>query len=350
MATAGSRRCPTRKTGAVVAPAAAWLSVLALLAAAAPAPSAEPPRAVPFTVVCTVGMVTDIVRQVAGERATVEGIIGEGVDPHLYQATRGDFATLLKADIVFYSGLMLEGKMTDALVKVARKRPVYAVTEEIDPSALLEPPEFAGHHDPHVWMDASLWKKCTEAVAVALAEFDPAGAESYRANYERYAKELDRLHDYARQTLATIPGDRRVLVTAHDAFNYFARAYDLQVEGIQGISTASEAGIADINRLVDLLVERKVPAVFVETSVSEKNVRALCEGASSRGHQVVVGGMLFSDAMGRPGTYEGTYIGMIDHNVTTIARALGGSAPPRGMQGKLSKLSELSGRQEPVKP
>lgn len=289
----------------------------------------------PYKVTCTVGMVADIVRQVAGDKAAVEGIIGEGVDPHLYQATRADVGKLLGADVVFYSGLMLEGKMSDALIKVGRKRPVFAVTELLDESLLLEPPEFQGHFDPHLWMDASLWKKCTEMVAESLGQFDAPNAATYRASYERYAKELDALHEYAKKSIATIPRPQRVLVTAHDAFNYFARAYDIEVRGIQGISTESEAGIADINRLVQMLVDRKIKAVFVESSVSDKNVRALCEGAASRGHTVAIGGTLFSDAMGKTGTYEGTYIGMIDHNVTIITRALGGQAPPRGMQGKL---------------
>jgi len=294
------------------------------------------PADYPFKVTCTVGMITDIVRQVAGDKAVVEGIIGEGIDPHLYQATRSDIAKLLEADIIFYNGLMLEGKMADALVKVARKRPVFAVTELIDEKLLLEPPQFAGHFDPHVWMDVGLWRRCTEAVAVALAEFDPANAENYRKNFEQYAATLGRLDEYARQVLSTIPENSRVLVTAHDAFNYMARAYGLEVKGIQGISTESEAGIEDINRLVAMLVDRRIKAVFVETSVSDKNVRSLLEGARSHGHDVVIGGKLYSDAMGAPGTYEGTYVGMIDHNVTVIARALGGTAPVGGMQGNLT--------------
>lgn len=290
----------------------------------------------PHRIACTVGMVTDIVRRVAGDRAVVEGIIGEGVDPHLYQATRSDVAILLNADIVFYNGLMLEGKMGDALIKVARQRPVFAVTELLDSSLLLEPPEFAGHFDPHLWMDVSLWKKCAEMVAGALAEFDPPGKPRYEENYQALAKELDDLHAYTKRVIESIPRESRVLVTAHDAFNYFGRAYDIEVIGIQGISTESEAGIADINRIVSLLVERKIKAVFVETSVSDRNVRALVEGAAARDHKVIIGGSLYSDAMGKQGSYEGTYVGMIDHNATTVARALGGEAPERGMHGKLA--------------
>lgn len=313
------------------------LSMVVLVTAAPADESKSPPRRAPYRIVCTVGMVTDIVQRIAGDRARVEGLIGEGVDPHLYQATRSDIALLLAADVVFYNGLMLEGKMADALIKVARKRPVYAVTELIDASLLLEPPEFEGHSDPHVWMDVSLWRRCAEMVARTLGEFDPGNVEHYQGNLRTLAEELDRLHAYAQRTIATIPREHRVLVTAHDAFNYFGRAYDIEVIGIQGISTESEAGIADINRIVTSLVDRKVRAVFVESSVSDKNVKALLEGAASRGHQVRIGGTLYSDAMGKAGTYEGTYVGMIDHNVTTIARALGGEAPARGMQGKLSE-------------
>ncbi|MBI4716212.1 MAG: zinc ABC transporter substrate-binding protein [Planctomycetes bacterium] len=299
----------------------------------------QPPRGGPHRVTTTVGMVTDIVRQVAGQRAEVSGIIGEGVDPHLYKPTRNDVAALMSADVVFYSGLVLEGKMADTLVKVAASgRRVFAVTELLDEKYLLEPPSMAGHYDPHVWMDVQAWRRAVDAVAAALAVFDPPHAEEYRSRAARYGEELDRLDAYVRQVIGSIPEPQRVLITAHDAFNYFGRAYGITVKGIQGISTESEAGLQDINRLVDFIVERQVRAIFVETSVADKNVRALSEGARSRGHEVTIGGTLFSDAMGKPGTYEGTYVGMIDHNATVIARALGGSAPEGGMQGKLSAL------------
>ena len=298
-----------------------------------PAPAAE--KSTRHKIVCTIGMVTDIVRHIAGERADVRGIIGEGVDPHLYQPTRSDILALTDADMIFYNGLLLEGRMTDTFVKVARKRPVHPVTEALDEAKLLAPPEFAGHADPHVWMNPLLWKRCAEGIAETLGEFDPAGREFYRGNYSTLAAEMERLHAYAAEKIATIPERGRVLITAHDAFNYFARAYGLEVHGIQGISTESEAGVADINRLVRLLVDRQVKAVFVESSVSDKNVRALIEGAAAKGHVVKIGGTLYSDAMGPPGMYEGTYIGMIDHNVTTIVRALGGEAPVRGLNGKM---------------
>lgn len=281
-------------------------------------------------------MVTDIVGKVAGDKANVTGLMGEGVDPHLYRPTRDDVAHLLAADVVFYSGLMLEGRMTDTFLTVSRRgTPVFAVTELLDEQFLLEPTEFAGHTDPHVWMDVRGWIEAVKATARSLGEVDPPNQSYYRNNAEHYIVLLEQLDAYAKAAVATIPPDHRVLVTAHDAFHYFGRAYGIEVRGIQGLSTESEAGVADINNLVDFLVERKLPAIFVESSVSDKNIRALIEGSQSRGHSVRIGGQLFSDAMGKPGTYEGTYIGMIDHNVTTLVRALGGQAPERGLNGKL---------------
>ena len=289
----------------------------------------------PIRAGATVGMVADIVREVAGERAAVTNIIGSGVDPHVYSPTRSDVAVLLKSDIIFYAGLLLEGQMADILVKVSRKRPVYAVTELLQQDYLIHDAATA-HNDPHVWMDVQGWMKAVLVVADAMVAFDPTHAEEYRQRAAAYQERLKRLDDYAKAAIASIPDGQRVLVTAHDAFNYMGRAYGIEVMGIQGLSTESEAGLKDINRLVDTLVDRRIPAVFVETSVSDKNVKALIEGAASRGHKVIIGGELFSDAMGPSGTYEGTYEGMIDHNVTVITRALGGSSPAAGMQGKLT--------------
>lgn len=290
----------------------------------------------PIEVVATIGMVADVVRHVGGDLVEVTQLMGSGVDPHLYKATRDDVQTIMQSDIVFYSGLMLEGKMTDTLIKVSRTKPVYAVTESIDEDRLLEPPEYAGHYDPHVWMDVDAWSNGVEPVAEALAEYDPANASKYRENAAEYRQQLQVLDEYARRVIATIPEQRRVLITSHDAFNYLGRAYGLEVLGVQGLSTESEAGLQRINELVDLLVEKQIRAVFVESSVPRKNIIALVDGAASRGHEVSVGGELFSDAMGEPGTYEGTYIGMLDHNVTVITRALGGEAPAKGLHGKLA--------------
>ena len=289
----------------------------------------------PYKVGATVGMISDIVRNVAGDKAEVTNIIGTGVDPHLFNPTRSDVAVLMRSDIIFYNGLLLEGQMSDILVKVARKRPVFAVTEELKESYLIHDAD-TDHFDPHVWMDVKGWMKAVEVVRDALASFDPAHADAYANNCEEYLGRLKKLDEYARNAIASIPPEQRIMITAHDAFSYLGRAYGIEVMGIQGLSTESEAGLKDINRIVSALVERKIPAVFVETSVSDKNVKALIEGAQARGHKVVIGGALFSDAMGKPGSYEGTYIGMIDNNVTLITRALGGQAPEKGMQGKLS--------------
>jgi manganese/zinc/iron transport system substrate-binding protein len=268
--------------------------------------------------------------------------MGEGVDPHLYKPTAADAKVILSSDIVFYSGLMLEGRMTDTFMKAARiGKTVYPVTELIGETFLLEPPEMEGHWDPHVWMDVSGWSRAVDAVASAMCEQDREHCDAYNKRAAVYKKKLAALHAYIEQSIASIPESSRVLITAHDAFNYFGRAYGIEVIGIQGLSTESEAGIGDVNKLVDLLVNRKIQAVFVESSVSDRNVKALIEGAASRGHEVIIGGRLFSDAMGEKGTYEGTYIGMLDHNATTITRALGGDAPAKGMQGKLaSKKSD----------
>jgi manganese/zinc/iron transport system substrate-binding protein len=290
-----------------------------------------------FTAVATTGMVGDAVKAVVGNAAKVEVLLGSGVDPHSYKPTRSDIARLASANIVFYNGLLLEGKMTDALVRVANAgRPVIPVTEKLDEKFLLEPEGFDGQYDPHVWMDVSGWKKAVEAVRDSLIKFRPALADTFRSNAARYLGQLDKLDKYVREAVGSVPKESRVLVTAHDAFNYFGRAYDFEVQGIQGISTESEAGLKRIQELVDLLVKRRIGAVFVESSVSDRNVRALIEGARARGHTVKIGGELFSDAMGAPGTYEGTYIGMIDHNATTVARALGGKTPARGMAGQLA--------------
>ncbi|QQP89244.1 zinc ABC transporter substrate-binding protein [Skermanella sp. TT6] len=293
----------------------------------------------PFAAVATTSQVADLVREVAGGRAEVSSLMGEGVDPHTYKLTRTDVARIAGADIVFYSGLHLEGKIIDALTRVAGSgKPVHAVAEAVPADRLLTPEGFDGNPDPHVWMDAALWTHALDAVRDALAAFDPEGADVYRANAADLSRRFERLDAYAESALGSIPEQARVLVTAHDAFNYLGRAYGLEVRGIQGISTESEAGLREIEDLVDLLVARRIAAVFVETSVSERNIRALIDGAAARGHRVVIGGALYSDAMGAPGTYEGTYVGMIDHNVTTIARALGGTPPAGGFEGRLAAL------------
>ena len=275
--------------------------------------------AYPIRVVCTTGMVADVVQRVGGKHVAVTTLMGEGVDPHLYKASTGDLQQLDSADAIFYSGLHLEGKMAELLERLDRRKPTIAVTSTVDASKLLKAENAA---DPHVWFDVQLWSHTTKAVADALSVFDSTHAADYAANQKQYADELLALDAECRKQLAEIPAERRVLVTAHDAFEYFGRAYNLEVRAIQGISTESEAGVREINALVDFLVQRKIKAVFIETSLSDRNIKALVEGCQSRSHAVTIGGALYSDAMGQHGTPEGTYPGMVRKNVETIVKAL----------------------------
>jgi len=295
--------------------------------------TASPDR--PIEVVATVGMVADIVREVGGTRVAVSQLMGPGVDPHLYRGSRDDVRSILTADMVFYSGLMLEGKLAGMLEKVARKKPVIAITKSLSRDSVLEEEATLGHSDPHVWMDVLAWSSCVDVVVESLVEFDPTNEAQFRAAASAYQATLAKLDDYGRQVMSTVPASGRVLITSHDAFHYFGRAYGLEVFGVQGLSTDSEAGLKQINSLVDTIVQRQIAAVFVESSVPKKSILAVVDGAGSRGHHVIIGGELFSDAMGPSGTYEGTYVGMLDHNLTIVARSLGGEAPERGMQESL---------------
>ena len=288
-----------------------------------------------ISVVATVGMVADLVRNVGRDHVQVRQLMSSRVDPHLYVVLRDDIQAISGADIVFYSGLMLEGKMADTLEKIGKTKKVLAVTNSLDRNALFAPTGMEGHFDPHVWMDVSLWSQCLPEIVRALSELDPAHATEFTANALQYESQLKELNAYGIKVIGSIPEAQRILVTSHDAFHYMGRAYGLEVLGIQGLSTESEAGLRRINELVDILVSRKVTAVFVESSVSSRNIEALVEGARSYGHSVQVGGELFSDAMGEQGQYTGTYLGMMDHNLTVIALALGGTAPERGLLGKL---------------
>ncbi|QDU64595.1 Periplasmic zinc-binding protein TroA precursor [Planctomycetes bacterium Pan216] len=274
----------------------------------------------PIKIACTTGMVADVVREVGGDHVEVEQLMGEGVDPHLYKTSPGDIRKLSAADMIFYSGLHLEGKMADVFVQMARRKPTYAVSEEIPHETILETEEES--FDPHIWFDVELWSKTAGVVAKALSDFDPSHAEDYAVNAKRYEEQLAQLHTDVKSLLESVPESQRYLVTAHDAFAYFGRAYDINVMAIQGISTESEAGVKRINELVDFLTKNKIKAVFIESSVSDRNIQALIEGCKARGHDVVIGGELFSDAMGTPGTPEGTYEGMVRHNANTIAKAL----------------------------
>lgn len=287
-------------------------------------------------VVATTGMIADTVRRIGGTHVDVKALMGPGVDPHAYRQTRSDITAMTRADMVLWHGLYLEAQMEDFLVKLARRRISVPVADAMPRDVLISHGDYDGRFDPHVWMVPDLWTHVARRVADVLSEARPDAADEFAANLVHFETELARLQSYGETAMASVPKESRVLLTAHDAFGYFGRAFDMEVIGIQGISTESEAGLNRISSLVDTLAERKIGAAFVESSVSDRNIRALIEGAAAQGHTVSIGGELFSDAMGADGTYEATYIGMIDHNITTISHALGGTVPQSGMSGKLT--------------
>jgi manganese/zinc/iron transport system substrate-binding protein len=276
----------------------------------------------PIEVVTTTGMVTDLVERVGGDRVRVEGLMGPGVDPHLYKASEGDVIALAGADAVFYNGLHLEAKVAEVFERMGDRVRTYAVTDGIPRSRLDAPPAFAGNYDPHVWFDVGLWRQALAQVRDDLTALDPDHASTYRRNAARYDAELAELDGWVRAQTSRVPAERRVLVTAHDAFNYFGRAYGFDVRGLQGISTASEAGTADVRGLAEFIAARRIPAIFVESSVSPRAIQAVREAVRSRGFEVGLAEPLFSDAMGDPGTPEGTYPGMVRHNVRSIVGGL----------------------------
>ena len=273
-------------------------------------------------VVCTTGMVADLARNIGGDRIAVVGMMGPGVDPHYYKASQGDLAKLTTANLILFNGLFLEGKLEDVFAKMARRKQVLAVAEHLPEERLLRPPEFEGHFDPHIWFDVSLWAQTIEPVVARLSALDPDGAAVYRQNGARYRARLDSLHQWVVEQVALLPEARRVLITAHDAFGYFGRAYGVEVVGLQGISTVAEYGVNDVTRLVDLIVEREVKAIFVESSVPVRSIEAVREGCLERGFQVEIGGTLYSDAMGAAGSGADTYVGMVESNVNTLVGAL----------------------------
>ena len=287
-------------------------------------------------VVATTGMIADAAREVGGDLVEVQALMGPGVDPHAYRQTRTDIVAMGKADLVLWHGLYLEAQMEEFFLDLAKEHPVIAVADAMRENLLISHDDYDGRYDPHVWMNPNLWSRVVLTIRDALIEAAPENEAVFRTNAKEHLAELAELARYTTEVLSSVPAESRVLLSAHDAFNYFGSAYGFEVMGIQGISTESEAGLRRIADLVDLLVSRDIRAVFVESSVSDRNIRALIEGAAAEGHDVVIGGELFSDAMGAEGTYEGTYLGMIDHNATVISRALGGEAPERGMSDLLN--------------
>ena len=274
-------------------------------------------------VTTTTSMVSDLVKSIGGDRVEVTGLMGAGVDPHLYKASASDLTMLQRADIIFYSGLLLEGKLQDVFTRLARgKKHVYAVTENIPEPQLLEPPDMGGHHDPHVWFDVLLWERCVESVVKGLVAFDPASRALFEKRGRETSDRMKALHQWAAQKAAELPKEKRILITSHDAFNYFGRAYGFQVVGLQGISTVEEASLASMTKLVDFVKKNQIKAIFIESSVPPNAIKRISQDAGVR-----IGGELFSDAMGTPGQIEngydlGTYEGMIKHNLNTIVEAL----------------------------
>jgi manganese/zinc/iron transport system substrate-binding protein len=301
----------------------------------APAARDEPVGDRPVRVTTTTNFITDTVARIGGARVQVTGLMGPGVDPHLYRASAGDVQALRGADVILYGGLQLEGRMADLLADLSTRQLTKAVTDDIPRDRLLSPaPGTAEQHDPHVWFDVGLWEQVCRTIAATLTERDPAHAAGYRAGLESYLAELADLDTYVRRRLAPIPPQRRLLVTSHDAFEYFGRRYGLDVAGIQGISTAAEATTADVERVAELIADRGVPAVFVESSVPPQTIDALVAAAGQRGARVRVGAELYTDAAGAPGTPEGTYVGMLRANADRIADGLGGGVDlAAGQQG-----------------
>lgn len=277
-----------------------------------------------LTVVTTIGQIGDVVRNVGGAYVTVTSLMGPGVDPHLYVASASDVDRLARADIVFYNGLFLEARMESILEQLPQ---AVAVSKDIDPASLLPSPLFPDEHDPHIWFDVTLWARTVLTVRDSLIQKVPDQAAAFEANAATYLAQLEQLHQYVLSQASRLPAEKRVLITAHDAFNYFGRAYGFQVMGLQGISTASEAGSADVQALAEFIAQNQIPAIFVESSVPVRNIEAVRAAVTDRGFDVAIGGQLFSDAMGDEGTSAGTYLGMVTYNIDTIVGALLGGQP-----------------------
>ncbi|GKV55311.1 manganese-binding lipoprotein MntA [Sporosarcina sp. NCCP-2222] len=298
----------------------ALFSALLMLGACAEKKTDEVDTEGKIHIVTTIAQIAEPLSIIGGEHVAIESLMGPGVDPHLYKATQGDIKKLEDSDMVLYSGLNLEGNLIQAFEKIGQKKPVLAISEAIPKEKLLH--DENGAIDPHVWFDIELWKISLESATEELKKFAPDHADEFEANKEKYFIELNDLLDESKGKIAEIPQEKRVLVTAHDAFGYFGRAYDLDVVGLQGLSTEDEIGISDIDDTIAILLDYKIPAVFVESSINQNSIKAVVEGAGKKGLDVKLGGEIYSDAMGDAGTPEGTYIGMYRHNITTIHKAL----------------------------
>jgi manganese/zinc/iron transport system substrate-binding protein len=275
-----------------------------------------------LNIVCTTSMIADGISNFTKDSATVTALMGEGVDPHLYKATTGDLEKLYEADIVFYNGLHLEGRMGQILEKLGRLKPVIAIAEGIEEKQLILVDSAAHVHDPHIWFDIQNWSKALQHALLSLQSHDSTHSEFYQKNAETYLKSLKNLDSAVMIQISQIPANQRLLITSHDAFSYFGKRYGIEVRGLQGISTVADFGLRDISELVKVIVERKIKAIFVETSVSEKSIEAVVVGCKAQGHEVIIGGHLYTDAMGAKGTPEGTYVGMMKANLHMITAGL----------------------------
>ncbi len=284
--------------------------------------SKENPDSGGIYVVTTTGMLYDAVINIGKSKVRAEALMGPGVDPHLYKATQGDLERLNKADLIVYNGLSLEGKMGDILNKLGKRKPVVAAANAVPENQLLRAVGYQNAYDPHVWFDVKRWKYVVNEIGKTLAEQDTANADFYLYNTQQYLHQLDTFNQFVRKQIGYIPGERRILVTAHDAFRYFGDAYGFQVEGIQGVSTVADVGLRDLARLTDLIIQNDIKAIYVETSVSDRTINSLIEGCREQGQDVKIGGYLYSDAMGEMGTEEGTYLGMFKSNVSIIVEGL----------------------------
>ena len=280
-------------------------------------------RAGKLKIVTTTTMITDMVKNIGGDNVDVQGLMGSGVDPHLYKASEGDVSKLFNADVIIYSGLHLEGKLEDIFEKMRKQqKKTIAVSDAIDKSGLISSEYFASSYDPHIWFHIGYWKQATQFVIDELKKLDPANAEKFEKNGQAYIAKLDVLATEIGVTIETLPVEKRILVTAHDAFNYFGKLHNFEVVGLQGLSTATEAGVQDVQQLANFIIEKNVKSIFVESSVPKRTIEALQAAVKSKGNEVTIGGTLYSDALGNAGTVEGTYIGMYQYNVKTIVDAL----------------------------
>jgi len=282
----------------------------------------ETPANEKLTIVTTTGMIGDAVLNIVGDHAEVISLMGPGVDPHLYKVTQSDIKKLLNADAIFYNGLHLEGKMGEVLDQMAESKPVIAIYKGLAETQLRATSEFHGNFDPHIWFSVQIWTDVVRFIGKSLTEIDQIHASFYQANTTKHVEELTSLHTWTTEQINSITEKQRVLITAHDAFGYFGREYGMEVKGLQGLSTAAEYGLKDVITMVDFITDNKINAVFVESSVSDRSIKAVMEGCKDKGHDLVIGGTLFSDAMGAKNKPEGTYVGMVKYNVSTIVKAL----------------------------